>query len=145
MRLVALLFLTIGCAGVVDPFEAEQLHRAQSRWESKEIHDYTYEMRTSCFCGQEVIEWAVIEVRNDQIVSARTLTGEPLTGFGLSSRKTVDGLFEVAKQRPDWLANIDFDFDSELGYPLRISLESKRNIADAGATYEARNLKPITQ
>ena len=147
IRILTLLIAALaagGCLNPLSPRESQELRRAEAKWESKNIHDYTFEMRTSCFCGSEVHEWAIVEVRDDQIVSARSLDGDPLTGFALSSRKTVDQLFDAAKaDRFDWVADIDFTFDSELGYPLEINFESKPNIADAGLTYQARNLQPL--
>ena len=133
-----------GCINPVAPSEERALRRAEERWRAAGIHDYTFEMRTSCFCGPEVIEWAIVEVRNDRVVSARLLDGTPLTSYGLDSRKSVDELFALAKRKPEsWVADIDFVFDPELGYPVQIIFESKRNIADAGAVYEARNLRPV--
>lgn len=134
-----------GCTSSVGPLSLKQLAQAESRWKSRNIQSYDYEMRTGCFCPPEVTEWAVVEVRNGQIVSARSLTGIPLTGFALTSRKTVEQLFKAARPPyEDWVGSVDFDFDAELGYPLRVNLSSKPNIADAGAVYEARNLKPIS-
>lgn len=131
------------CGGLLSPREAEQLREAERRWERAGIRDYTFEMRTSCFCPQEVIEWAVVDVRDGRVVAARSLDGAPLAGFGLTSRKTVEELFAIARSRPDYIAGIDFEFHEELGYPLRISLQEKKNVADASATYEARNLVPV--
>ena len=134
-----------GCATTSGPHSLRNLLQAESRWKSRNIENYTFEMRTSCFCPPEVTEWAVVEVRNGQVVSARSLTGTSFTGFALTSRKTVEQLFAAAKPPyEDWVADVDFDFDAQLSYPLRVSLTSKPNILDAGAVYEARNLKPVT-
>ena len=133
-----------GCLNPLAPSEERALRRAEERWRAAGIHNYTFEMRTSCFCGPEVIEWAIVEVRNDQVVSARLLDGTPLNSYGLESRKSVNELFDIAKRKPEsWVADIDVSFDSELGYPVQIVFESKPNIADAGAVYEARNLRPL--
>jgi hypothetical protein len=128
------------CLGVLDPGESRQLREAEERWEAAGIDDYTFEMRTSCFCPPEIYEWAVVEVRDGVVVGAKTLDGEPLASWGLTSRKTVEQLFDVAHGGEDWIEDIDFQFDEELGYPRRIELISSRNVADAGAVYEARNL-----
>ncbi len=130
------------CAGIMSPREAEQLRDAEQRWERAGIRDYTFEMRTSCFCPTEILAWAVVHVRDGQVAAAYSLDGTPLSGFDLDSRKTVEELFAVARAKHEHIADIDFEFDEELGYPLRIRLEEKRNVADASATYEARNLVP---
>ena len=135
----------VACSNALVPGELHQLAQAESRWKSRNIQSYEYEMRTGCFCPPEVTEWAVVEVRNGQIVSARSLAGTPLTGFALTSRKTVEQLFKAARPPyEDWVGSVDFDFDAELGFPVRVNLSSKPNILDAGAVYEARNLRPIS-
>lgn len=134
------------CTGVFEPGEAERLRQAQARWVAQGIDDYTFETRTLCFCGPEVYEWAIVEVRNDRVVSATTLDGLPLNEYGLGARKTVNQLFETAwTARGEWIADVDFSFDSQLGYPTEIDLIAKKNVADGGATYEARNLEPLME
>ena len=139
---IALLpvLMLAACLGPLDPGESEALRDAERKWEASGIRDYTFEMRTGCFCPPEFNEWAVVEVRDGVLVSARSLDGKQLTGFDLTSRMTVEQLFVIAKGRQDWIEDVDFAFDEELGYPRRIELISSRNVADAGAVYEARNL-----
>ena len=143
LSIAGLLFFQ-ACAGPVSPRESEQLRNAERRWARANIDNYTFEMRSSCFCPPEVYEWAVVEVRDGIVVAARTLGGAPLSGFGLTSRKTVEQLFDQAHARYDWLEDIDFEFDDVLGYPLFVELRSKSTIADAGVRYEARNLVPLS-
>lgn len=60
----------------------------------------------------------------------------------ITSRKTVDQLFDaVGPPYQDWGGRVDFDFDSDLGYSLRLQLDGKPNIADAGVVYETRSLR----
>ncbi|MEO8187763.1 MAG: DUF6174 domain-containing protein [Burkholderiaceae bacterium] len=142
---LALACLLLGLSGCTNPFgsrEERQLREAEARWKSHNIADYTFEMRTTCFCPPEMYEWAVVEVRGGLVASARSLTGEALTGFSLTSRKTVDQLFDAVRPPyQDWVGRVDFDFDRDLGYPLRLQLDGKPNIADAGVVYEARSLR----
>jgi len=141
--IAGLLLLLAGCTNPFASREERQLRQAEERWESRNIANYTFEMRTGCFCPPEINEWAIVEVRNGQIVSARSLSGVLLSGIALTSRKTVDQLFDAARPPyEDWVGRVDFEFDSELGYPLKLQLDGKRNIADAGVVYEARNLRP---
>ena len=140
-RAVCFLVFLAACINPLSPSETQRLNKAESKWDATGIRSYRYEMRTSCFCPNEILEWAVVEVRNGQIVSARSSNGTPLTGFDLDSRRTVEQLFDAARAyRPDWLASIDFQFDDGLGYPVRLVFTSKKTIADAGFAYEARNL-----
>ena len=144
MRIVLLAALTfIGCTNSLDPWERNEFRLAERKWNAADIEDYRYEMRTSCFCPPEDHEWAVVEVRNNQVVSAHSLDGTPVTGYSLASRKTVDELFAAVRIDHEWVGDVTFDFDRELGYPLRISIEGKKNVADAGVVYEARNLQLV--
>ena len=142
LTLLVAVIASIGCAGLITAGEEERLRDAERRWAAAGIRDYTFEMRTSCFCPTEIIQWAVVTVRDGQVVAAHSLDGAPLAAFDLASRKTVEELFAIARSKPDYIGDIDFEFDDELGYPLRISLQEKKNVADASATYEARNLVP---
>ena len=138
--MVACLFVT-ACSSVLGPGDMERLQKAEERWNSLGAVEYTFEMRTSCFCAPETTEWAVVDVKNGQVVAARSLSGVPLTGFALQSRKSVEQIFEQArKYRAEWVAEVDFDFDPDLSYPVSVSFTSKPNVLDAGFVYQARNL-----
>lgn len=144
MKIVLLAtFALTGCLNSLDPWERNEFRLAERRWTAAGIDDYTYEMRTSCFCPPEYHEWAVVEVRNNQVVSARSLDGMPVSGFSLASRKTVDELFDAVRMKHEWVGDVTYDFDRDLGYPLRISIGAKKNVADAGVVYEARNLRRV--
>ncbi len=146
MLLACLLLSLSGCANLFESRSERDLRDAEARWKASNITDYMFEMRTSCFCPSEIYEWAVVEVKNGQVLSAKSLSGVPLTGNALTSRLTVDQLFDKARSPyPDWVGQVDFQFDSVLGYPLRLSLEGKPNIADAGVVFEARNLQPAVR
>ena len=81
MRIVLLAALTlIGCTNSLDPWERNEFRLAERKWNAAGIEDYRYEMRTSCFCPPEDHEWAVVEVRNNQVVSARGRSGSALRG-----------------------------------------------------------------
>lgn len=144
MRFVLLAtFALTGCLNSLDPWERNEFRHAERKWDAAGIDDYRYEMRTSCFCPPEYHEWAVVEVRNDQVVSARSLDGTPVSSFSLASRKTVNELFDAVRIDHEWVGDVTFDFDRDLGYPLRISIDGKKNVADAGVVYEARNLQRV--
>ena len=144
MRIVlSLVFALTGCLNSLDPWERNEFRLAERKWDAAGIDDYRYEMRTSCFCPPEYYEWAGVEVRNNQGVSAHSLEGTPVSGFSLASRKPVDELFDAVRMDHEWIDDVTFDFDRDLGYPLLISIGAKKNVADAGVVYEARNLQRV--
>lgn len=141
--LVMSLFALSACNSVLGPGESGELRRAEAKWEAANIDDYNYEMRESCFCPPEANQWAVVEVRNGQIVGGHYLDGKPIPANELVYRRTVEQLFEFAKSRDSWIDDIDFEFDSEFGYPTEVAISAKANIADAGVVYSARNLVKV--
>ncbi len=139
--LLAMVFLgTTACSGIFEPDEMKEIRRAQALWESKHIDDYDYVMRASCFCDPGVYQWATVEVRNDKVVAATLLDGTPITGAGLTYRRTVNQMFAAARSSDDWIDNVEFESDPELGYPVKVVLTAKKNIADGGVSYDARDL-----
>jgi hypothetical protein len=143
---VLLAALVIGLAGC-NPFgvsEEDELADAERDWKRSNIRAYSFEMRTSCFCPPEVTDWARVTVQDGAIVAATSLTGAPLSGIARDSRKSVDQLFDSVKRPyPDWVDRVDFTFDPLYRYPVKLQLESRKNISDAGIIYEARNLQPF--
>jgi hypothetical protein len=141
--LVALAIILAGC----NPFgvsEEDKLADAERDWKRSNIRAYSFEMRTSCFCPPEVTDWAPLTVQDGVIVAATSLTGSPLSGIARDSRKTVDQLFDAVKRPyPDWVDRVDFTFDPMYRYPVRLQLESRKDILDAGVIYEARNFAPF--
>jgi hypothetical protein len=138
--------LLIGFAGCRTLFDSEEQERAdaQRQWQRSNIRSYSFEMRRGCFCPPEITEWARVTVQNGVIIGVTSLTGTALSGIARDSRLTVDQLFAAVKRPyPEWVAHVDFTFDAVYGYPLRLHLESKPDILDAGLVYEARNLQPF--
>jgi hypothetical protein len=107
------------------------------------------EMRVGCFCPPEIFEWARVEVVGGQVIRVVLGSGEEITeGYRLAWWDTVDQLFEqlagYVGDSKEYLKDVRFRFDADLGYPTEINLIAHENIADGGSTVYLRNLAPFT-
>jgi hypothetical protein len=48
-----------------------------------------------------------------------------------------------AAERNSYLEDVDVAFDPALGYPTQIELRAKSNVADGGALYSLRDVRPL--
>ena len=138
-------------SGIAGPGDIRRLAEAKLLWESRPFADYTYEIRTSCFCPPEVNQWSRVEVRNDVVVDVDAVDPNPNFPITtLSYWQPIDTLFAdieraiAADGFNSVYARVDVTYDSQLGFPTSIDYVSKPNIADAGASISVRNVVPLT-
>ena len=138
-------------SGIAGPGDFRRLTEAKQRWVSRPFADYTYEIRTSCFCPPEVNQWTRVEVRNDVVVDVDPV--DPNTNFPittLSYWQPIDTLFADIERAisetgfSSIYARVDVTYDAQLGFPTSIEYVSKPTIADAGASISVRNVIPLT-
>jgi len=144
----ALIALT---ACTEDPFslgEVRTFAAAQNRWNGRSFVDYTFQVRSQCFCDEEHVQWREVEVRNG-VVTAVRVPGETtsLPANRIAEWPTVDGLFQQILQAAggdhDYLDDISVQYDQALGFPARIHIDAQDNVADGGAVIEARAVVPL--
>jgi hypothetical protein len=124
---------------------------AKALWDARPFTDYTYEIKTSCFCPPEINAWTRVTVRNGVVVSAENV--DPTLHYPLSSLVywvPVDSVFARLRQAmsrgshfDSWLASIDVQYDATLGFPTYIVYHEKPNVADAGSVHYLRNVRPL--
>ena len=138
-------------SGIAGPGDVRRLAEAKQRWESRSFPDYTYEIRTGCFCPPEVNQWSRVEVRNGVVVDVDAVDPDPNYPITtISYWQPIDTLFahiERAISESGFnsvYARVDVTYDSQLGFPTSIEYVSKPNIADAGASISVRNVVPLT-
>lgn len=147
LLVIAVCSLAAACggSGPLAPNELRQLVAAERRWAARGFGDYAYEVRVLCFCPPEINEWKVVDVRGGRVTAVRDLAGVAIPPERWYGRPTVEELFTRARGPYDeWVASVEMAFDPALGFPTRLAFISKPNIADAGAVYEARNVRPLT-
>jgi hypothetical protein len=138
--LVLLTLLALPACDVTGSHDAEErarLAQARSRWQRAGVGDYSYELRTLCFCPPEVVGPFAITVSRGTVSSVVFVaTGATVTPIP-ERHPTVEGLFDIVEKTldrgPDRLA---IEYDSALGYPRRIEVDSAAGAADDEITYE---------
>lgn len=141
-----------GCnsSRVVGLTDFARFAEARARWDARPFADYSYEVRTLCFCPTEINRWTRVSVRNGVVVDADPVEpdpGSPVTT--LAYWHPIDTLFENLHRAmsesgsQSYLEAIVVDYDPGLGYPTRIEYRAKSNIADGGSTLSLRNVRPL--
>ena len=152
--LLAALLLTAAChsSRLVSPADISRLVEAEAKWKARPSPDYSFEIRTACFCPPEVNRWTRVTVRNGAVVAAEAI--EPDPNFPITSItlwQPIDSLF--ANLRRALSAEFDDDgspydeiiatYDPTLGFPTLIEYRAKPNIADGGMIHYLRNVQPL--
>jgi len=139
--------LAAGCGeGPFSPAELRRATRALARWEARGFADYSYEIRSACFCPPQATSWARVEVRGGVVTGAWSVeTGAPHPVELLGVWHPVDDLFDrILRDHDDeYLDDVRADFDPSLGYPTYVSFTYDSQIQDAGGASYLRNLAPL--
>ncbi len=144
--LVVLSLLATACGGAENPLsrrETREFISARARWNNSPVRNaYTYEVRQLCFCPIEITVWSSVTVVDGLVVDVRTVGGEPIPRNLWAMFATVDRLFATLEATRDaYLEDITVRFDPQYGYPVELAFVYNSGIADAGVTYNARNLR----
>jgi uncharacterized protein DUF6174 len=122
-----LLGFVVGCRDSTAPLS---LSLNRMRWESQNLHDYSYVATHLCFCpgpdGPVTVE--VSQGHVSRVVILATGAETPTTGW-----YTIDELFDQLVRYPTPAPTVVFD--SRLGYPRRIERCCLEN--DSGSIYTA--------
>jgi len=141
-----------GCdSDIFSPGDIRELASARARWAARPFADYSYEIRTFCFCPPEVGQWTRVSVRNGAVSAVEAVDANPQFPITLLNYwNPIDTLFanlDRAMSQSDlggYYAAIEVDYDVALGYPKFIEYRAKPTVADAGATIEVRNVLPLS-
>jgi hypothetical protein len=145
--LVALL--GVGCQSPTDGStvprtERERLEQSLALWRAQGYDGYRFEYRHRCFCVSEVIQPVVIVVRGGAKVSVTYVaTGLPVPPERLDQYLTVEELFALARQAMTEAASVTVAYDAALGYPTRLDIDWRRDIADDEGFHQASGLQAL--
>ena len=133
---------------IVGPHDLARLAQAEARWNGRSFADYSFEIRTFCFCPAEINRWTRVTVRDGAVVDAQPVETDPTIPItSLSLWHPVDSLFadlrRAMMERDSYLAAIIVEYDAQLGYPVSIEYRAKPNVADGGASISVRNVLPL--
>ena len=142
LRLVLASALVLsGCGLITGPGENDRLEAARRRWASDGQHDYSYEVRSDCFCGLAG-RWIEVTVLGDRVAAGRYLD---------SNTPVVQNLLPALPTVPDLFGRIDdavrahavllqVEYDPRDGHPTRINVDVSYSIADEEYLLQSRNL-----
>jgi len=136
----------VACQSPLSSSERHLLLTGERRWAGRGFGDYVIEMRSSCFCPEELLGWASVEVAGGQISRVVLLaTGEVVTDSRLSWWQTVEQLFADlrAAEAQQYLDDVSFVLDPELGFPSFVRWTPPANVLDAGGTRALRNARVL--
>ena len=149
--LTAGISLAVACnSDLVGPGDLRELAQAQAKWKARGFADYSYEIKTACFCPPEIGQWARVSVRADVVVDVQPVETDPAWPITYQQWwQPIDSLFASIRQHmtesslQSAYAAIIVTYDDALAYPTRIEYRGKPNVADAGAIITVRNVIPL--
>ena len=145
--LVALLILA-GCA-VLEPepdaADRRALARARSLWEREGPASYRYVYAPRCECPPTVARATWVTVEQGVVVDAAYFDGNEPVNIGPQLYGTVDSLFaRVQRAYDQHAAVVRVRYDPQLGYPVDVWIDWRRDVADEESGFGASSLAPYT-
>jgi hypothetical protein len=143
--------LAVACnSDLVGPGDMRALAQAQAKWNARGFADYSYEIKTLCFCPPEINQWARVTVRAGVVVDVQPVETDPVYPTTYQQWwQPIDSLFVnihrhmTESSLQSAYAAIIVTYDDALGYPTRIEYREKPTVADAGAIITVRNVVPL--
>ena len=151
VRWVLLTALLVACdsSGIAGPRAFRNLAQAEARWDARPFVNYTYEIRTFCFCPPEINQWTRVSVRNGVVVDAVAVEASSFPITTITLWQPIDSLFSRLRRTmsddvfSSAYAQIKVVYDPELGFPIHIEYIEKPTVADAAATIDVRNVRSL--
>ena len=150
MRVTSLTFACLAagatilgaCGGPTAP--KRQLQAARLKWERARPAAYTITVARWCECTQEMSGPVVVTVRDGAIESRTYVASAAAVGPTYADLfPSIDGLFErIDDAHRRRAASVDVTYDPGFGFPVTISIDYNRIMADDELTYRATNFHP---
>ena len=132
VRLAALataMFTLASCSSMVSP--GEELASARSRWLRSGPSVYTMTIVRGCECLSEAVGPVAVFVNNGAITARYTLSGASVPKSYAALFPDVEGLFQlIADAQAQHYYKVDVEYDSELGFPTKISFDANKEMVD---------------
>ncbi len=145
LRLPVVAALVVSaCGGITGPGENDRLEAARRRWATDGQHDYSYEVRSDCFCGLAG-RWIEVTVLGDRVASGRYLdSGVEVERNLIGALPAVPDLFaRVADAVSAHPVLLQVEYDPRDGHPTRINVDVSYRIADEEYLLQSRNLRGL--
>lgn len=112
-------------------------------WPAYDVEDYTYTLRTSCFCGDRGVP-VVVTVRNGEATAAvyahqgsGHAAGDPAGDW---MRVTINDVIDAANTKHAYQVRVNWPKGQD--YPTSVWVDRDQNIADEEIGYSIRNVTP---
>lgn len=142
LRLALLLALFLPACGLLTaPDEEDRLADARLRWAAQGQLNYSYEIRSDCFCGLAG-RWIEVTVIGDAVVSGRYLDSNTAVEPNLlPALPTVLDLFDRIRDavKADAVL-LQVEYAAHDGHPVRINVDLRYTVADEEYQLQSRNL-----
>ena len=104
--------------------------------------NYQFNFRWECYCSEEYVEPVNISVRENRIVDVAFVEGDvPVNIEDLERYRTIGGLFDLLQEGINEKAySISAEYYSELGYPVKASIDYEENTVDEELGFEIDGL-----
>lgn len=136
-----ILYLIIGC----DNEPESNIITWQSnynKWLTKNMVNYEFNFRASCFCIDEWVREVKITVINDTVKSVLfTDNNLPPQELGIEQWPTINSLFYLSKAALEEAELYEFKYDNTYGNPREISIDWNSQIADDEVVFFIANVK----
>lgn len=134
---------------IAGPRDFRRLDLAEERWQARGFADYTYEIRSTCFCPPELGRWTRVTVQNGRVTSAVPVTPDPFfPNNTLRYWDPVDSIFAsvrhfMLESHQSYYEAVLATYDPALGYPTLVEYRARSTVADAGGVIELRNVRAL--
>ena len=127
--LASAMFTLTSCSSMISP--GEELASARSRWLQKAPSAYTMTIMRGCECLTEAVGPVVVTVNNGAISARYTLSGAAVSKTYAGLFPDVEGLFQLIENaQAQHYYKVDVEYDSELGFPTKISIDANKQMVD---------------
>ena len=121
---------------VVSPGALRSLEVNRDIWKSQNIRDYRFTFDRRCECDGGLFE---LTVEDGKVVDARRLLGEELPPERFSS---IEEMFEIIETTIQSGIGVSALYDTELGYPVEVVLDTDAIEYDGGEVWTIGELEP---
>ena len=140
-----LAVLAEGKTPTLERSNAARLQQNRQLWRNQNLSSYRYTLRISCFCGPDVTQPVVVEVRNGRVTSITAAnTGNPVNPEYFKQYNSVPKLFNLIQNAIAQDVNrLSVTYHPTLGYPTQINIDYNAQIADEERYLTIENLEVI--
>jgi hypothetical protein len=117
----------------------------QREWTAKQLNNYRYIARISCFCGEEVTEPILVEVHNGALASIIYINGKsPVTITSFNELRTIEDVFDIIRNATQEGADhISVTYDATYGFPSEIHIDYRFNTIDDEISYSIKQFEVL--